>query len=241
MLVTIQAGERQAHFDLEVTVTWTAQRARSYGRATLLVPRSSRAWSAGVLRPEGGMLVRLDDGGQRWLGIAEVPVWRPEGAELTVLDAMSWVRTRLVGSGRTLRGLTAGAIVRVALRDAFGGLGAVPLRPGRILEAPPIIPLFHFRAQSVEDVMAELQQLTGHEWALDPATLEVHWQASTGRYHEGLFVDLEHLVERLQPGTLADRAREVVEVDRAGRTATAWNLSTPPLWPSQQRAEVQRG
>src|SRR5690606_31020018 len=156
-------------------------------------------------------------------GIADIAEWGPESVTIRVLDIHEWVRSRLVAGQRLFRCCSAGIIVRVALRDAFVGLGSVPITVGAIVDAPPLIDQYQFDRQPLESVLSDLQEQTGQVWRIDARTLRFDWQMSAGKYHDSVLVDNGTLIDNIQLGTLREQNREVIERDRrTGRTFSAF-------------------
>src|SRR5690554_5359937 len=77
-LVTIHYGGQILATSLNTTVEERSQASRSYGSATLVIPREDVSWDHPVLSPRGGMIVTI--GG--WRGIADIAEWGPESVTI---------------------------------------------------------------------------------------------------------------------------------------------------------------
>jgi hypothetical protein len=210
------------------------------GTASFFLPRTSPVWDSGVLATKGGQAVKVTNGRKVWLGVADVPTWQEDGADITALEIGEWVGIQQISRAHEFYSATAGLIVGVAFREAFSGIASLPITIGPIVEAAPIISRYSFSpGQSLLSILGDMQDQSGQTWDIDHATGVVRWQMSAGRYHEGLHVDGGRLVESIKPGALRDRYQQVTEYDqRTRRSFTAWDGSTPPLWPAKTSIEV---
>ena len=240
MLLEIHNGTTQARTWLPASATWTTAARGSFGTATFTIPRHHRLWTSGVLREDGGQLVRLYAGRDVFTGIANAPEWGAEGARITVLDIGEWTGARVLLRRREFRACPASMIARRAIEDAFIGSGVLPVTIGPCAIAPPLIPRYSFTGtQTCQQVLTDLVTETGQEWVIDHATYQFRWQPQTGRYHDGLLTDIGDLFPTVQGRDLAERAQASVEVDaRTRRQFTAYNRSTPPLWPRTALVEL---
>ena len=96
MLLEIHNGTVQARCWIATSVTWSATASGRFGTATFTVPRNHRLWTSGVMRPDGGQLVRLSDGPTIFAGVANAPTWDRDGARVTVLEVGEWVGRRVL-------------------------------------------------------------------------------------------------------------------------------------------------
>lgn len=240
MIVSIATNERQARLWLPTQVTWASKADRAMGSAAFFVPRSSPLWGNDVIPKEGGAVVKFSDGASEFTGITDPPEWGADGAQVPVLEIAQWVGFRVPRRRRTFRAMTAGAIAGIVVRDAFEAVAALPVWVGACVECPPLIPKFELNGrQTVQQVLASLQDETGQEWSIDHATYEFRWQTEVGTYHEALVVDRGDLVAKITRPSLTERFQETTEVDsRTRRSFTAWNGETPLAWPSQTTVEV---
>lgn len=237
MLVTIRY-RRGITLDCYADVTWEASAGQSLGSARVRIPRDSPAWDADIISESGGFLVDITTGAGRWRGIADAPVWSPEGMEIRCQHIMSWARIRHVGTTRRLHGLTPGGIVRRAVTDALIGLGSAPVTVGAIVEAPPVIASYEFKGQSLLTVLADMQQQSGQAWLITN-DLQFEWRQQVGRYRELTLVDDGRYLSTLQRTPLADQAAESIEIEQSGRTFTARDGTAPLLWPAQQIERIR--
>lgn len=223
--------------DIEATVTWTGPFAQANATAELFIERSNAAFNSGVIRNDGGTLAEIFTPYGRWTGVADRPIYAPEGWRLPLKHITVWAEIRNVGMNRRIFGATAGDIARMAFRDAIGGTH-LPVTLGPILHAPPHINEYEFTGQSLRDVLTFLSEWTGgQEWTITER-LQFVWTTYTGRHHTETMVDDGSIFGELQVGTLADRYMEVTDrtEDGEGRMFTAYEM--PMFWPSQKTEDV---
>lgn len=240
MIVEISNSVYQLILGIPVDVLWTAKSKGQFGSVSFFLPRSSPAWGSPAIREDGGSLVKVSDGESVWTGILDEPKPEDEGMSLSALEIGKWIERRELAVRREFRGCTPDVIARRAIQDGFIGTGVLPVTIGPCAIAAPLIPYYAFDGKKmVRDVLNYLQQETGQEWEIDHRTYEFRWQVQTGRYHEGLLIDQGDLLPSIQIGKLEDRYQQVTEIDqRTKRSFTAWNMTTPPLWPAQKILEV---
>lgn len=234
MLAIIRGASSQVALDIPASPEWTMSDLRRHGEMKVTIPRNSTAWSADVISDDGGFFFEVPTPFGLWRGIADVPVYSDAGADITVRNITHWLSIRTVGF-QQYYGLTAGAIAKEAVRQ--GLLTILPVTIGTILEAPPIIPNYEFRGQSVLDVFTDLSELTSQTWELDEL-YRVNWLHRQGDQHELWIIDDGKILPRIQTDTLGDAFSETVEIDDTGRRFSAFEY-TSPLWPQQR--EVQLG
>lgn len=232
MLVSLYS-QSSVTLDLPADVTWQTSNGQQFGSAKLSIPRTSRAWNADIVSERGGFLVRIHTPVGDWTGIADSPSYTPAGMSLDVLHLNTWAAQRHVAAHRRFCGLSGGAIAKRAVEDALAGLGAVPVTIGPILEAPPILNTYEFKRQTLLAVLTDLSRLTGQQWTINER-LQFTWRGQIGQYREFLLIDDGKFLDRLQRTPLADQHRERIEVEPSGRTFTAYDRTTPALWPAQE-------
>jgi hypothetical protein len=235
-LVSLHNGVRSARLWLSTSVTTTAKASGKMGSATFSIPRTSRIWSAGIIRHDGGNLVQIGD----FAGITDRPQWDDDGAQIRALEVGQWVGVRIPPRARAFRACPASVIARAAILDGFIGSGVLPVTIGPCAVSPPLIREYRFDGRkTVKGILTDMVNETGQEWAIDGRTYEFRWQPQIGRYHEGTIVDLGELIDDLKLSDLTERFQQVTETDRrTKRSFTAWNGTTPPLWPAQTTLEV---
>lgn len=235
-LVRIHGAGATVAGSFAVDLVESSQAGKRYGSATFTVPREHPAWEHAALLARGGMLVTI--GG--WRGVADMPRFTAEGAVISAIDVQEWARMRPVGARRVFRSCSAGVIVRAAVHDAFTGLGVVPVRVGAVVDAPPLIPIFRFNRQPLEQVLSEMQEQTGQVWRVDDERMTFDWQMTLGRYIEDVIVDDGALIPSVQPGSLREQYREVIERDgRTGRVFSAYSGRVPVTWPAVRVEEAR--
>lgn len=235
MLVSLYS-QSSVTLDLPVEVTWQSSNGQQYGSAKLTIPRSSRAWDSDIISERGGFLVRIHTPVGNWQGIAESPTFTPSGMSMDVLHLNTWTHIRHVAPYRAFCGLSGASIVKQAISDALVGLGSVPVTIGPMVEAPPIIN-YEFKGQTLLSVLTDISRLTGQQWTINEQ-LQFVWRSQIGRYREFVLVDDGRFLGRLQRDPLANQIREHIEVEPSGRDYTAYDHTTPALWPSQEIVRV---
>lgn len=229
MLAIVRGSESSVALDIPASVEWTISELRRHGEARVIIPRDSSAWIEEVINDSGGFFFDIPTPFGTWRGIADIPSYTQEGADIIVRNVTHWVAIRNVGY-RTFYGLTAGAIAKEAIRH--GLLTILPITVGSIIEAPPIIPEYEFRGQSVMEVFGELSELTSQTWEIDDF-FRVSWIPRQGKYHDTWIIDDGRLLDNIQSGSLGDTFSEIIEIDDAGRRFSSFN-SAPALWPQQE-------
>lgn len=235
MLGSIRGAQTSVTIDLPATVEWKLSDLREHGEAQITLTRNSAAWIEEVLSDEGGFFVEIPTRFGVWRGIADVPTFSPEGAKMVVRNITHWAAIRLVGT-RTYYGLTAGALAREAIRQ--GLLTALPITIGTILEAPPIIPEYEFRGQSVLDVFTDLSEETGQTWEIND-DFQISWIPKQGIFREVWLIDDGNLLRQVQTQTLGEQYQEIIEREPSGRSFTSYN-DVIPLYPQQKEESIGR-
>lgn len=235
MLVSLYS-QSSVILDLPAEVSWQTSNGQQFGSAKLTIPRNSRAWSTDIVSERGGFLVRIHTPVGNWQGIAESPTFTPSGMSMDVLHLNTWAQIRHVAPYRAFYGLSGGIVAKRAVEDALMGLGSIPVTIGPVLVAPPVVN-YEFKRQTLLSVLTDLSRLTGQQWTINER-LQFTWRSQIGRYREFVLIDDGKFLSRLQRTPLADQHREHIEVEPSGRTYTAYDRTTPALWPSQEIVRV---
>lgn len=235
MLAIIRGPSSSIAIDINASVEWTMSDLRQHGESKVFIPRNSAAWISTVINDDGGFFFDIPTSFGRWRGIADVPEYTDAGASITVRNVTHWMAIRNVGT-RTFYGLTPGAIAKEAFRH--GIQTAVPLTLGTILEAPPIMPNYEFRGQSVMDVLTDVSELSGQTWEIDD-DFQFNWIPRQGNQYETWIIDDGKLLSNIKTSSLSDTYSEITETDEEGRKFTAFKYA-PALWPQQQEIRLGR-
>lgn len=230
MLAIIRGPSSQIAIDVDASVEWTMSDLRQHGEAKVTIPRDSAAWAEEVIADNGGFFFEIPTPFGTWRGIADVPKYTDVGADITLRSVTHWLSIRNVGN-RTYYGLTPGAIAKEAIKQ--GLKTSVPVTEGTILQAPPFLPVYEFRGQSVLDIFTDLSEQSGQTWEINDQ-FQVSWLPRQGNHYETWIIDDGKLLKDIQLGNLGDQYSEVIEIDDVGRVYTAFNY-THVLWPQQQR------
>lgn len=219
--------------DLDAVPTWRATASGEAGSCTLEITRESAAWARDVIGPRGEFLVEVLTPVGVWAGVANRPVWRPEGGSIELLHITRWLGTRRIQKARRFYGVTAGHVVRQLWRDCFAGLAGIPIKLGPILNAPPLIDhqFPYDPGMTAQTVLTALVELTGQQWRLDES-YRLSWIAREGRYHERWIID-DGRIGSYQMDSLEDAVSEWIEIDASGRVYRSVTPQRPRLWPLQ--------
>jgi hypothetical protein len=240
MYVTIYQRAAAARLVIPAQFTKRPSIAGSFGSGQITFDRTSRAWRDDILSREGGQLIRIRDQREVFTGVGQEPQWSGDTVTIRVVDINEWVGHRVLTRRRVFRACPAGLIARRAAEDAFLGSGVLPVTIGPCALGAPLLRRFEFTGrETAQTVLKRLTDETGHEWNIDHDTYEFRWQPETGRYREGLLVDLGDLFPNYTGRPLDERYREVIEVDgRTKRSFRALNMTTPALHTKQTVVEV---
>lgn len=239
MLVTL-TNTSAITVDLPAQVRWAGAAARSFGTAEVTIPRNSPAFAAAYVDRDGGSLIEIKDANLgTWRGIIQKPRISRNGVQLSANHQAKLVDIRLVSRNRSLRNMTAGAIVKAAVNDAVVGLGPAVLRAGTFVEAAPIIDNYEFRGQKLSQVLADMMEQSGQEWSLsDDGALS--WVAPQGTLYSVVLCDDGDVTDGEREADVNDRTAEVYAVDGQGREIVVRNGDADPTgrWPRQEKVDA---
>ncbi len=224
-------------FDVDTTVSWNATFARNFSTISFRVPRTSAAFSPLYIDEDGGFLVELNHPTLgKWKGIASVPSITSDGAniEATEIGVLTTIRT--VSVNRVFTGITAGAIIRAAILDATAGLSHSFIKAGTFLEAAPHIPQYTFSGQYLSEVLADMMEMTGHEWTLTPEG-SLNWGVAPTNIYPLHLVEDGDVVDAERSGNLQDVLAQVTTRGADGSSATRTGPGQG-FWVKQETIEV---
>jgi hypothetical protein len=229
--VTVHFRGRYASDDIAVDFSRAIGPTRRQDEAKLELD----PWSPilGALPPGGGAIITIAGRRRPWRGVSDVPERSADGrVTVRAYSVERWLDLRAIPIRTTWYGVTAGAVVRHALRITLGGLAEAPVLPGAIVEGAPVLSSVELFGQSLLALLVDLSERTGQEWYLDE-TGRLHWIASVGRYRPFLLTDSAGEVQLRARDQLLDIAREYAE-ERAGVPWEYADLRVPGTWPRRE-------
>lgn len=150
----------------EGTVRWRDPSAREYGSVEFRLRRADPAWSTEHLSDVRPFAVTVPTPVGVWAGVARMESSDRAGGTFRGEHLAALVGRRHCPLSETHRGLTAGALARLAVSAALtGSTGAV--RPGRFAEAAPAIDAYTFDPGDLDRILNDLAERSGQDWTVD--------------------------------------------------------------------------
>lgn len=237
MLVSLNS---QPPVDLPVpSCTWRHASTRQDGSCTIFVPWNSDAYTAGHIDERRAFPVLLLSRLGRWDGICLQVSGSSGGCLLECVSLTRLLATKLTPRFRTLKNLTAGAIVREVFDQTFANLAGPGLNPGTFAYLPPTIGRMELTGQTVASVIATLQDVTGQEPSISAGRFS--WLPAVAPAYGTLLVEGDALTAPERTIEHDDAVAQIVSRTPIGQEIFSRALHAIGVWQREQLFNTSAG